>query len=158
MTPQEEAKTLFEEAFRHQRDGNLEEAVRLYLSSIQAHPTAEAHTFLGWTYSWQGKIDEAIAECLLAIEVDSTLGNPYNDIGVYLIAQDELDDAIPWLERATRAPRYECPQFPWMNLGRVYARKDMQVKAVECFLKARDLAPDDPAAALAHEEAAAVLN
>src|SRR5688500_19484746 len=44
------------------------------------YPTAEAHTFLGWVYSFQKRYDEAIAECLEAIRVDETLGNPYNDI------------------------------------------------------------------------------
>ena len=33
-----------------------------------------------------------------------TFGNPYNDIGAYLIAKGELDEAIEWLEKAkTRA-------------------------------------------------------
>ena len=52
--------------------------------SIEIPPTAEAHTYLGWTYSLQGKLDEATAECLRAIEIDPEFGNPYNDIGVYL--------------------------------------------------------------------------
>lgn len=152
------ARALFEQAFRHQREGNLEEAVKLYKASIALEPTAEAHTFLGWTYSWQGKIKEAIHECLTAIEVDPTLGNPYNDIGVYLIANGDLDDAIPWLERATRAPRYECPQFPWLNLGRVYQSKEQPAKALECFAKALELAPDDEVAVKAWLEARNALN
>ena len=53
------------------------------------YPTAEAHTFLGWVYSFQSRYDEAIAECLEAIRVDETLGNPYNDIGSYLLAKGD---------------------------------------------------------------------
>ena len=50
--------------------GELEEAVNLYKQSIAAHPTAEAYTFLGWTYSFMGRLDDAIEECHKAIEQD----------------------------------------------------------------------------------------
>ena len=59
--------------------------------------------FLGWTYSYQGRLDDAIPECQKAIEVDPEFGNPYNDIGAYLIEQQKHDEAIPWLERALQA-------------------------------------------------------
>jgi len=52
-------------------------------------------------------VDEAIAECKRAIEVDPEFGNPYNDIGSYLIALGRHDEAIPWLEQAIVAPRYD---------------------------------------------------
>ena len=81
---------LWQQAYAHQLQGDLERAITLYQESIRVHPTAEAHTFLGWTYSFQGRIDEAIAECHRAIEVDPDFGNPYNDIGVYLMHQDRL--------------------------------------------------------------------
>jgi tetratricopeptide (TPR) repeat protein len=72
---------LLQEAYRAQMEGDLDHAVELYRKSLTAHPTAEAHTFLGWTYHFQGKIQEAIEECKRAIEVDPDFGNPYNDIG-----------------------------------------------------------------------------
>jgi len=114
----------------------LDEAIELYKKSIAAYPTAEAHTFLGWTYSWMGRIDDAIAECLKAIEVDPTFGNPYNDIGSYLIMKGKDDDAIPWLERALQAPRYESYCYPHMNLGRVYEAKRDWVRAKEEYRRA----------------------
>ncbi|HXG04617.1 MAG TPA: tetratricopeptide repeat protein, partial [Candidatus Binatia bacterium] len=117
------ATALWQEAYRRQMAGDLDEAIALYRRSIAIRPTAEAHTFLGWTYSFQGRLEEATAECLKAIEVDPDFGNPYNDIGVYLMQQERLDEAIPWLERAKRAPRYEPRQFPYMNLGRIYLRQ-----------------------------------
>ncbi len=76
-TRQERAVRLFRKAYEHQMKKELDEAVELYKKSIDAYPTAEAHTFLGWTYSWMGRIDDAIAECLKAIDVDPTFGNPY---------------------------------------------------------------------------------
>ena len=37
---------------------------------LELYPTAEAHTLLGWTYHFQGRLDDAIAECKRAIEID----------------------------------------------------------------------------------------
>ena len=101
----------------------FDKAVELYKKSIEAYPMAEAYTFLGWTYSFMGRIDDAIAECHKAIEVDPDFGNPYNDIGSYLLMKGQIDEAIPWLERALRAPRYESYCYPHMNLGRVFEAK-----------------------------------
>jgi Tfp pilus assembly protein PilF len=128
-TRQKRAIELFQQAYQCQMKKELEEAVELYKKSIEAYPTAEAHTFLGWTYSWMGRVDDAIAECHKAIEVDPTFGNPYNDIGSYLIMKGQLDDAIPWLERALQAPRYESYCFPHMNLARLYEAKRNWLRA-----------------------------
>ncbi len=136
-----EAMQWFRMAYEHQMRGELEEAVRLYTQSIDAYPTAEGYTFRGWVYSFQGRIDDAIAECKKAIEVDPTFGNPYNDIGAYLVEQHRLDEAIPWLEKALVAPRYESYCFPHVNLGRVYEMKRMFAKALKHYQEALDENP-----------------
>jgi tetratricopeptide (TPR) repeat protein len=135
------AKELFREAYDWQMRGELELAERLYLESIKLHPTAEAYTFLGWTYHFQGKVEEAIAECKKAIAVDAGFGNPYNDIGAYLIEQKRYDEAIPWLEQATRSRRYDAYHYPWFNLGRAYEAKEMYTRARQCFEKALEIEP-----------------
>ena len=146
------ALELWQEAYAHQMQGELEEAIRLYQESLALYPTAEAHTFLGWTYSFQGRIDEAIAECHKAIAVDPEYGNPYNDIGVYLMQQGEPEAAIPWLERAKQAPRYEPRQFPYINLGRIYLQQGQWMAALKEFEGAVRAAPKDPEARkLLHE-------
>ena len=121
---------LWQEAYRLQMAGDLDAAVEVYRRSIEVCPTAEAHTFLGWTLSFQGRLEDATRECLRAIELDPDFGNPYNDIGVYLMQQDRLDDAIPWLERAKRAPRYEPRHYPYFNLARVYVRQHKVREAI----------------------------
>jgi Tfp pilus assembly protein PilF len=138
---QELALELFQKAYMHQMQGDLELAVDLYKRSIQLFPTAEAYTFLGWTYSFQGRAEDAIAECKNAILIDPTFGNPYNDIGAYLIGLNRFDEAIPWLEKAIASRRYESYHFPWYNLGRVYAAKEMLNRARECFEKALQIEP-----------------
>ena len=125
------ALELFHQGWECQQAGDLKGAVRLYQASIAEEPTAEAHTFLGWVYSFEGRYEEAITECKLAIAADPTYGNPYNDIGVYLIELDRPDEAIPWLERAMEAPRYEAPQFPPINLARIHEKRGHLLDAVK---------------------------
>ncbi len=149
---QERAMELVKQALQHQMAGELDEAIRLYKESIALYPTADAHTYLGWTYSFQGRIEEAIAECETAIKIDPDFGNPYNDIGVYLMQQQKLDDAIPWLEKAKEAKRYEPRHFPYLNLGHIYAAKGMINKALEEFRGALEYNPGDPLALRAIEE------
>jgi len=129
----EEALKFFRNAYEHQMKGEIDQAVVLYKKSLEICPTAEAHTFLGWAYSFQGKYDEAIAECRRAIQVDPDFGNPYNDIGAYLIEKGRPDEAIPWFEKATQAKRYESYCFPHYNLGRVWEAKGDWPKALACY-------------------------
>jgi Tfp pilus assembly protein PilF len=136
------AVDLLQDAYRHQMAGDLESAITLYQQSIALHPTAEAHTFLGWTYSFQGRYDDAIAACKEAIAVDPDFGNPYNDIGSYLIKLGHLDEAISWLEAAIKAPRYEPRHYPHCNLGQVYWAKGLLTRAKEEFERALAIEPD----------------
>jgi Tfp pilus assembly protein PilF len=156
--PIERAQELFQQAYAAQMNGEFDRAVELYKNSLEIHPTAEAHTFLGWTYHFQGKVQEAIDECKRAIEVDPDFGNPYNDIGAYLISLKRYDEAISWLERATRAPRYDPRQYPYFNLGRIYFAKGMINRARECFQEALRIEPRYKEARQAIENIRRMLN
>jgi Tfp pilus assembly protein PilF len=140
----QQALALWNEGVQHHMRGEFQDAIELYSRSIDIHPTAEAYTFRGWAYHFLGHVDDAIAECHKAIEVDPGFGNPYNDIGSYLIAKGELDTAVEWLERAKRAPRYEPRHFPYMNLGRLYAAKGMVLQAIREFEGALEINPEEP--------------
>src|SRR2546423_13448572 len=99
------ALKLFERAYQCQLAGDLAGAVHLYQASLAELPTPEAHTFLGWGYSFERRYDEAIAECKRAIAVDPTFGNPYNDIGCYLIELGRGAAPIPRLNPRGDGPR-----------------------------------------------------
>lgn len=138
--------------------GDFDRAAALYRASLALYPTAEAHTFLGWTLHFQGKIDEAIAECKRAIEVDPEFGNPYNDIGAYLIGLERFDEAIPWLERAIAAKRYDPRHFPYFNLGRAYLAKGSINRARELFQQSLEIEPRYTLARQALERVRRMLN
>jgi tetratricopeptide (TPR) repeat protein len=137
----EEAIAYFHKGYEAQMENRLDEAIELYKKSIAICPTAEAHTFLGWTLSFQGHHEQAIAECRLAIAVDPHFGNPYNDIGAYLIALNRPAEAIPWLEQAKAARRYEPRHFPYFNLARVYVAQHKIEAAVRELREALRLEP-----------------
>jgi Tfp pilus assembly protein PilF len=128
-----EAVELFRRAYAAQQEDDYERAAELYRRSIAAYPTAEAHTFLGWVYSFQERYDEAIDECLKAIRVDPEFGNPYNDIGSYLLARGDRFNCVRWFRRALRAPRYEARAFPHFNLGRVFEHRGRLLDAARHY-------------------------
>ena len=158
MSEHEQAIDLWRDGYRLQMTGDLDGAIQAYRRSLTVMPTAEAHTFLGWAMSFQGRLDEAIEECHRAITVDPDFGNPYNDIGVYLMQQEKLEEAIPWLERAKRAPRYEPRQFPHMNLGRIYIKQRRWSDALRELQEAVRAAPRDAGARRALHELRGRLN
>jgi tetratricopeptide (TPR) repeat protein len=153
-----EAVELFRRAYEAQQAEAYTEAIELYRRSIETYPTAEAHTFLGWTYSFLERYDEAIDACIEAIRVDPAFGNPYNDIGSYLIAKGDLYNCVRWFKRALAATRYESYAFPHFNLGRVYEQRGHLLLAARHYGLALKQAPDFAQATKALRRLQARLN
>jgi len=146
MNTVEQALELWREGTARLLAGEMQEAVSLFTRSLELHPTAEAYTFRGWAFSFAGRLDEAIEECRKAIATDPTFGNPYNDIGCYLMEQGKLEEAVSWFERAKQAPRYEPRHFPYLNLGRLRAARGELAEAVAEFEGALVESTGDPIA------------
>src|ERR1700755_1620298 len=138
----QEAIRLFNEAYAAQMDGDYESAIKLYKESIETVPTAEAFTFLGWVYSFHERYDEAISECLAAIAVDAGFGNPYNDIGSYLIAKGDHFGCVRWFKLAMQATRYEARGFPHFNLATVLEKRGHFLEAAKHYGLALKMQPD----------------
>ena len=138
----EEAVVAWQTGYLLHRYGQLEPAMDMYRKSIALHPTAEAHTYLGWAMSHLGRLDDAIAQCKKAIEVDPEFGNPYNDIGAYLIELGRPQEAVPWFERAIASKRYCCYFFAHFNLGRVLLADGQIRRAKREFERALEVEPN----------------
>ena len=92
--------------------------------------------------SYLGRLEAAIEECKKAIAIDPDYGNPYNDIGVYLIDLGRPEKAISWLEKAISAKRYCCYQFPHFNLGQVQLMNGELKEAKRSFERALSYDPN----------------
>jgi Tfp pilus assembly protein PilF len=145
------AYILVEDGKHHIASGDLDLAIQTFERSIQSKPTPEGYTYLGWVLSLKNEVEEAIELCYKAIRLDPTYGNPYNDVGSYLIKRGQLNEAKVWLEKAKEAPRYETRHFPYMNLGRIYAAQGNFKDAIKEFDQALEFSPG-------HAEIANVLS
>lgn len=119
----------FRMGYQHQVEGNLSAAAECYARSIELHPSAEAHTFLGWVLCLMGEVDGAISECKKALKLNPQFGNAWNDMGVYLTKKKDFKGAIHYLKKACKAKNYDNHAFPHFNLALVYAQKGMLLKA-----------------------------
>jgi tetratricopeptide (TPR) repeat protein len=138
----EKSKEYFEEAYRLQLEGEYDEAIIYYKKSLEIYPAAETYTFLGWVLSMKGEYENAIAECKNAIKLDPDYGNPYNDIGAYLISLERYEEAVAWLELAVKAGRYSNREFAHYNLGVVYEKIGLWFEAISEYNKAISINPD----------------
>jgi Tfp pilus assembly protein PilF len=121
--------------------GNFEAALVRFRESVIAKDSAEAHTYCGWMLNSLGDSDKAIEECQKAIDIDPDFGNPYNDIGSYLLQKGRLNDAVRWFYKALDAPNYDTRQWPHVNLGKLYLAKRLFKKALYHFHQALELDP-----------------
>ncbi|CAN5512163.1 tetratricopeptide repeat protein [soil metagenome] len=138
----ERSRDFFSKAYQFQVNGDYKKAIENYLISIDLFPTPEAYTYLGWAYSLDGNLEKAIDECKNSIDLDPEYGNPYNDIGAYLISQKKYDDAIPYLEMAINSKRYENFHFAHYNLGRVFESKGLWFEALDEYRTAFMIEPN----------------
>ena len=137
------ALKLLKKAETAHQSNDLDTAINFYKESIQSFPTADAHTSLGWMYSLQGNLEEAILECHKAIKIDPDFGNPYNDIGCYLMQKKEYDNSLPWFNEAKKAARYEPRHFPYLNTSRVKLIQGKHGQAKSELHQALMREPDD---------------
>ena len=156
--PEEVCQRFLAEGYDKQIAGKIDEAITLYQQSLALRPTPEAHTFLGWAYSCKGRYGDAIKECEKAIRLDPEYGNPYNDIGAYLIETGRWPDALSWLEKATVAERYDGRFYAWYNLGRVWEHQGDWLKALEAYRHAVEQNPQYTLAEKAISRMQSMLN
>lgn len=152
------AAEIFNKAYNLHLEGNINSAIFYYKQSIKNHPTAKAHTYLGWALSLQGQFEEAIEECKIAIDLNPDYGNPYNDIGSYLMNLNRDDEAITWFEKALEASDYGPRYYPYYNLGKIYEKRGDWFPAIDYYDNALKINPDYDSAKSAFLRLVSMLN
>lgn len=119
--------------------GRTTEAMEIWQSIVQRYPTfGPAHSNLGVAYQQQGKIDQALLEYKLAIELDppGAIG-AYNNIAEIYMNRGELEEAIQYFNLAIELDPAQSA-IPLANLGHCYTclgRREEALRAYEESLK-----------------------
>ncbi|MFN3873755.1 MAG: tetratricopeptide repeat protein [Ignavibacterium sp.] len=148
----------FEKAYRLHISGKIKEAIKAYRKSLSYYPTAKTHTHLGWALSLEKRYEEAIEECKIAIDLDPDYGNPYNDIGTYLIALNKFDEAIYWFQKALDAKDYSTPYIPLYHLGKIYEMKGSFFTALKYYSDSMEQNSEFEPAKTAYYKLVAMMN
>lgn len=137
----QKAMILLEQAERLQVRGKLDDAIELINRSIDTHPTAQAHTSLGWTYGLMSRYDDAIQSCLRALDLDPDHGTSYNDLGAYMLAVGRIDEAIMWLEKGQAIETNEARHVGLFHLGRAQEEMGELFTAIDFYNRALAIDP-----------------
>jgi tetratricopeptide (TPR) repeat protein len=135
---------LIESGLRLVAEGKYELAREEFKKANRQFRSAESLTYWGWMEYQLGDIEKAVILCKKAIKVDPGFGNPYNDIGSYLVVLGREDEALEWFQKAIEAKRYEARHYPHINLGRLFLKRNLPMRALYEFKKAKEFSPKDP--------------
>jgi len=103
--------------------------------------TAEIFNLIGWCYSLLNEAEKAKSYCLKAIKKDPDYGPSYNDLGSYVMAEGNYQEALKWFDLAKKAPNYTNKEYPYINSGRIFVAKGKLEDALEEFQTALMIAP-----------------
>ncbi len=138
------AEELLDRGLSAVKAGDYVTALNEFRASVYVRKTADGLTNWGSMEHVLGDTERAIELCLEAIAIDPDCGNPYNDIGSYLVVMNRADDAVAWFKRAIAAKRYVPRQFPHINLGKLYLSRKEYKQALHHFEAALGFDPGDP--------------
>jgi len=97
-TAKYEARQLFQEAYQAQLAETMNRRSSFTNARSKRTQRPKRTRFSAGFIVFSTVTDEAIEECLEAIRVDETLGNPYNDIGSYLLAKGDPYSSVRWFK------------------------------------------------------------
>ena len=100
-----------------------------------------AHTVLGFTYQFSGKLDEALAEAERGVELNPNGAEALAVLGGILNSVGRPQEAIPVLQKAMRLNPMP-PAWYHAYLGRSYTFTEQYDKAIAEFEKGLRVAPD----------------
>lgn len=121
--------------------GNVSRALELAQRSLRECETARAHIVVGWGLCASGKLDEAIAQCNKAIELEPEWGDGYNELAQCLLERGDYDGALPYLEKAVKAKYSDTFHHAHFNLARVFMSRGMLLRAAEAFRESLRIDP-----------------
>jgi tetratricopeptide (TPR) repeat protein len=112
----------------------------LYTRTIEENPECGmAHNNLSAIFQLQGRLDEALAHCRRALEIEPDEAGVYVNLGNILADQGRLDDAIAGYRKALRLKPRNV--LAYNSLGQTLARWGRFDEALANYQKALDINP-----------------
>ena len=125
------------------RGGELSaaEGIEHYKKQVELQPQKASHwNALGYYYLKAGKLREAEAHLLKAIETDSSYPIPHNNLGVVYLKQGRSEQAEEEFRRAVELkPNYSKAQY---NLAVALFRQGRYIGAAKAYYTAREVDSD----------------
>jgi len=121
-----------------------EEAEKLFKESKKYYNDKNIYGNLGLCYMKMGDYLGAEEEFKYAIYLDPRFSKAYSDLGLLYFEKANYDGAIEQWEKILEVdPNFQENYVIFANLGVVYEKKEMPDKALECFVQALQLVPED---------------
>jgi Flp pilus assembly protein TadD len=98
------------------------------------------HNGLGEAYAKQNRLDEAISEYKIAIQLRLDDADAYNNLGVAYAKQNRLDEAISAYKTALYFRPYHAEAY--YNLGNTYVKQNRLDEAISAYKTALQFKPD----------------
>jgi predicted TPR repeat methyltransferase len=100
----------------------------------------EALALLAFVCQVQGRVQESIALCQQAVQINPNLGEVHRNMGGLFAAQGAADEAVAAFRSALEAQPNDA--VAWNGLGLVHVQQQRLDEAVRCFQQALALQPD----------------
>jgi O-antigen ligase/Tfp pilus assembly protein PilF len=121
-----------------------EQAEKLFKESKKYYNDRNVYGNLGLCYMKMGDYQRAEEEFKYAIYLNHRFSKAYSDLGLLYFEKGNYNRAIEQWEKILEVdPNFPENYIVLSNLGVVYEKKEMPEKALEYFLKALQLVPED---------------
>lgn len=119
-----------------------DQAARSFKYAAALNPTSsEAYTYLGYSYSSQGKTKEAISAFKQSLKVDKTQDTLYSTIASLYLQLDQKSDAMQTLKDGIKQNKLNTPAY--YTLGQLQAQAGDYASAETNFRQVIKLEPKD---------------
>lgn len=117
--------------------------VGLWEDVVKKSPNkARPHNHLGYLYTGQGRLDEAVMEFNAALAINPDYGDAHYNLGNAYLNQARMEEAVKEYQAALqRNPSYV---YAYYNLGLYYFSKNLLDEAMREFQAAQKLNPSSP--------------
>ncbi|HUJ28001.1 MAG TPA: tetratricopeptide repeat protein [Myxococcales bacterium] len=98
--------------------GDAQQALKEYLTSLDFEETPEAHNGVGLIYAFSlGRPDDGEKEFKRALEMRPDYAEAMTNLGAVYLSRSRFGEAIPLFEKAARDPLYKSRVLAQSNLG-----------------------------------------